>query len=312
MRNRLIGSPSVAVGVMVLAFASVLSAQTAARAGAADAKPIPRRPDGKPDLSGIWKTVTFQLGPIALTSWGLDQYNYNKLPQGNGVRPELDPILHCYRPGLARLGPPLQVPAGSVRVRIEGESVPAPGGPASLDLIQIAYAPRKVWIIYQYNQEVRQIFTDRRPHPPVDPDDLLSQWWNGHSVGTWDGDVFVVDTANIRNETWLDSLGHEHRQLKLVERFRRLDAETLEIERTFTDPMALARPYVTTATLQRTADSTFQENVLCDQYSVRKPGVGFGGLLGIADHPWQLPEENPNPTWEDVEQEREQQQQGNR
>ena len=146
----------------------------------------------------------------------------------------------------------------------------------------------------------------------MDPDDLLSQWWNGHSVSTWDGDVFVVDTTNIRNETWLDNLGHEYRQLHLVERFRRLDAETLEIERTFTDPVALAKPYVTTATLKLTRDLTFQENVICDQYYVRKPGFGFGGLLGINDHPWQSPEENPNATWQDVEREEEKQEQEKR
>ena len=181
-----------------------------------------------------------------------------------------------------------------------------------MDLIQIAYAPRKVWMIYEYNQEVRQIFTDGRKHLPVDPDDLLSQWWNGHSVGTWDGDGFVVDTTNARNETWLDNLGHEHRQLHLVERFRRLDAETLEIERTLTDPIALAKPFVTTATLKLTPNLTFQENVICDQYYARKPGFGFGGLLGINDHPWQSPEENSNATWQDVDREEERQEQEKR
>jgi hypothetical protein len=45
------------------------------------------------------------------------------------------------------------------------------------------------------------------------------------------------------------------------------------------------------------------ENVVCDQYYVRKVGFGFGGLLGINAHPWQAAEENPNATWEDVERE---------
>lgn len=304
MKNRLAGS---IFGVVVFAFSTVALAQTPARPGpgAAGAKPIPRTPDGKPDLSGIWKTASSKAEPMQLTAWGLEQFNYNKLPKGDRARPELDPILHCYRPGLARIGPPLQVPAISIRVRIDGESVPTPGGPAAMDAIQIAYAPHKVWMVYQYNSEVRQIFTDARKHPPVDKDDLLTQWWNGHSVGTWDGDVFVVDTAAIRNETWLDNLGHEHRQLRVVERFRRVDADTLEIERTLTDPVALARPYVTQATLKLTPNLTFQENVVCDQYYVRKVGFGFGGLLGINDHPWQSPEENPNSTWQDVEREEE-------
>ena len=142
---------------------------------------------------------------MQLTAWGIKRFNYNKLPEGNEARPELDPILHCYRPGLARLGPPLLVPASSVRVRIEGESVPAPGGPAALDALVIAYSPQKVWVIYQYNQEARQIFTDGRKHPAAIEEDLSTKWWNGYSTGTWDGDTFVVDTMNLRDETWLRS-----------------------------------------------------------------------------------------------------------
>ncbi len=288
-------------GVAVVAFSAVVTtpahrnavgapvglAQTPAGPGSAGAKSIPRTPDGKPDLSGKWKTVSSKVEPLQLTAWGTKRFNYNKLPEGNGARAELDPILHCYRPGLARLGPPLLVPASSVRVRIEGESVPAPGGPAAMDAIVIAYSPQKVWMIYQYYQEVRQIFTDGRKHPPADEEDLATEWWNGYSTGTWDGDTFVVDTTNLRNETWLDNAGHEHRQLHVVERFRRLDADTLEISRMLTDPTALAKPYTTSVTLKLTPNLTPQENVVCDQYYTRKLAFGFGSLLGINDHPWQ-------------------------
>ena len=298
MKNRLMGS---IFWVVVVACSAVVLAPTAQQPGAAGAKPVPRTPDGKPDLSGIWKTVSSRVEPMELTDWGIDRFNYNKAPHGNFGRAELDPLMHCYRPGLARIGPPLRVPASSVRVRFEGESVPPPGGPAEIDAIQIAYAPRKVWVIYQFNQEVRQIFTDGREHPEVIEDDLLSMWWNGHSVGSWDGDTLVVDTTNIRNETWLDDQGHEHRKLHIVDRFRRVDAETLEIERTLSDPIALAKPHKTYATLKLRPNLAFQENVVCDQYYERKIGFGFGGLLGINAHPWQMPEEAPNSTWEDVE-----------
>ena len=266
-------------------FAQEPAQRSAQQPGAAGS--IPRTPDGKPDLSGRWKTVSSRVSPMQLTACGMKRFNYNKLPEGNGARAELDPILHCYRPGLARLGPPLLVPVSSVRVRMEGESVPAPGGPAALDAIIIASSPPKVWLIYQYNQEVRQIFTDGRKHPEVIEEDLSTKWWNGYSTGTWDGDTFVVDTTNLRDEAWLDNLGHEYRQLRVVERFRRLNADTLEVERTFTDPIALARPYVTSATLKLTPNLTPQENVICDQYYGRKIAFGFQGLLGINSHPWQ-------------------------
>jgi len=295
MKNRLMGS---IVLVVVLAFSSGAFTQ---QPGAAGARAVPRTPDGKPDLSGIWKTVSFTLGSVALTNWGAEKYDYNKLPKREGGRPDLDPIMHCYRPGLARIGPPLQVPLKSIRVRIEGESVPFPGGRTEFDVIEIRYAPRKVWMVYQYSREVRQIFTDGRQHPEAVEDDLLTRWWNGHSVGKWDGDTFAIETTNLRNETWLTNFGHEHRDLRLVERIRRVDAETLEWERTFTDPTALAKPYTTRATLKVRQDLTLTENVICDQYYVRKVGMGFGGLLGTNAHPWQMPEENPNASWEDVE-----------
>ena len=287
MKNRFMG---LIFGVVVLAFSAVALAQVPPQAGAAGAKAIPRTPDGKPDLSGIWKTASSKADPMQLTAWGIDRFNYNKLPKGNGARPEYDPILHCYRPGLARLGPPLLVPADSVVVRIDDASVPAPGGPAAMDAIQIANAPHTVWVIYQYNQEVREIFTDGRKHPAVDPEDNSTLWWNGYSTGTWDGDTFVVDTTNLRTETWLDNLGHETRELHVVERFRRVDADTLQIDRTLTDPMVLAKPYTNSATLKLTPNVTFQENVVCDQYYVRKFAFGYDGLLGISTHPYGGPD----------------------
>ncbi len=165
-----------------------------------------------------------------------------------------------------------------------------PGGPAAFDAIMITNAPHKVWVIYQYNQEKRQIFTDGREHPEVDPEDSSTLWWNGYSTGTWDGDTFVVETTNLRNETWLDNMGHENRQLRIVERFRRVDADTLEIERTLTDPIALARPYTTSATLQLTPNLTFQENVICGQYYYRQYAFGYDSLLGIWTHPYGGPD----------------------
>jgi len=257
-------------------------------AGLAEAQQgIPRTPDGKPDLSGTWRTVSSSVSPMQLTPMGLEKYNYNKLPRGTGARPELDPSLHCYRPGLARLGPPLLLPDESTVVRVDGEDLPPQGGVTALDAIMIRSTPRKVWMIYQYNQEARQIFTDGREHPEVDPDDVSTQWWNGYSTGTWDGDVFVVTTTNLRNETWLDNLGHENRELKIVERIRRVDGETLQIDRTLTDPITLARPYTTTATLKAASNLKFVENVVCGQYYIRKFAFGYDGLLGINIHPWQ-------------------------
>ena len=58
-----------------------------------------------------------------------------------------------------------------------------------------------------------QIFTDGRALP-VDPNPT----WFGYSIGKWEGDTFVVDTAGFKEGTWLDNGGHPHTDaLHLIE-----------------------------------------------------------------------------------------------
>ena len=152
--------------------------------------------------------------------------------------------------------------------------------------IEIIQTPGLVSIVYEQRNSVRHIYTDGREHPKN-----LELTWNGDSIGKWDGDTLVVDTVGLRDETWLSSDGHEHStQLHVVERFRRVDAGNLEMERTFTDPIALAKPYTGRMTLRLNPRYELNENRAnndCSQYRVRKAGFGkgMGGLLGINDHP---------------------------
>jgi len=209
-------------------------------------KPIPRTPDGKPDFTGFWAEwrrvnalpdlgglyaarekeikATLPRAPRdewGLTPWAAERLKYNTDPlylDDDGkpaprVRNELDPSSHCFPSGTARLNAPLQ-------------------------MFQI---PGQVWMIYQENTEVRQIFTDGRKHPQGD---ALELTWNGHSIGTWEGDTLVVDTVGMRDETLLDGAGHVHSdQLRIVERIRRIAYDVLQIEKTYTDPKALTKPH---------------------------------------------------------------------
>ena len=184
------------------------------------------------------------------------------------ARIEYDPIYHCYPPGLVRLGPPSDTVTGA--------------GVRSLQIIQ---SPGRVTLVYGQRNSVRYIYTDEREHPKP-----LELTWNGHSIGKWDGDTFVVDTIGLRDESWLDTAGHEHStELHVVERFRRIDAANLEIERTLADPVALAKPYTSRVVLRLNPNYTRNEYTDndCMQYMIRKPafGKGEGGLLGISDHP---------------------------
>ncbi len=275
--------------VTVIAFSTVVFAQAAQQPGAAGAKPVPRTPDGKPDLSGTWTGGArptggrlapqhSDLGTLELTEWGVGKFKWNRGPedtppaegvrQGQHVRAEYDPVYHCYPLGLVRLGPPLYIIRG--------------GSGATGVTMAIIQTPGKVIIIHQYRNSVRHIYTDGREHPKA-----LENTWNGHSTGRWDGDTLVVDTVGLRDESWLDTGGHEHSiQMHVVERFRRVDFDTLEIERTLTDPIAFAKPFTATASLMLNPDVDLNENGQqydCTQFMVRKPffGEGENTFLGI-------------------------------
>ena len=62
----------------------------------------------------------------------------------------------------------------------------------------------------------------------------------GDARGHWDGDVLVVETTNFGERT---SVRGSDAQLRLVERFRRIDAKTLDYQFTVNDPSVFARPW---------------------------------------------------------------------
>ena len=95
-------------------------------------------------------------------------------------------------------------------------------------------------IIYEANYGLRQIHTDGRSLPTNDP----QPWWDGYSVGKWDGDTLVVETNGFRGDGLLDVSGSPFTEgLKLTERFRRVNFGRLEIDITIDDPKAYTKPW---------------------------------------------------------------------
>jgi hypothetical protein len=260
----------------------------------APAGPVPRAQDGKPDLSGTWVAEAGVGGgrpmPLKLTAWGLDKYVWNRESSESKVlaagvsqtgsgrsyeeaveetfrpRRDQDPWFNCYPGGLVRLGPP-------VRMNGAGRG------------LQIIPTPGLVTIVYESRNAIRYIYTDGREHP-----ENLELTWHGHSIGKWDGDTLVVDTIRLRDESWLDAVGHEHStELHVVERFRRVDAATLEFERTLSDPKAFEGAFTDRVVLKLNPRYGWKQNLDddCTQYMVRKPGFGegLGGLLGVGEPP---------------------------
>ena len=104
---------------------------------------------------------------------------------------------------------------------------------------KIVQSPKETIILYEAMRTFRDIPTDGRSHSRLPENTFM-----GESIGHWEDDTLVVDTIGFNDKTWLDHAGRPHSdELHLVERFRRLDHDHLQLDITFDDPKAYARPW---------------------------------------------------------------------
>jgi hypothetical protein len=105
---------------------------------------------------------------------------------------------------------------------------------------KVVHTKDDVVILYEANAGQRQILTDGRTLPPVD----ANPFWDGYSVGRWDGDTLVVESMGYRDDGWLDVNGSPFgNTTKVMERFRRVNYGRLEIDITVEDPKAYTQPF---------------------------------------------------------------------
>lgn len=102
--------------------------------------------------------------------------------------------------------------------------------------IELLMTPGQVTIVVEAYEQVRHIYTDRPM--PEDPDPSF----NGTSIGHWEGDTLVVETAGFENVPRGLSFPYSDK-LKIVERIKLSDPDTLNIETTILDPLALKEPF---------------------------------------------------------------------
>ena len=100
---------------------------------------------------------------------------------------------------------------------------------------QIVQTPNHVAILVEMIHAVRIIPLDAGPHIGEGV-----RLWNGDSRGRWDGDTLVVETTNFSDKTNFNGSGAN---LHLIERFRRVDADTVEYEFTVEDSGVWERPW---------------------------------------------------------------------
>lgn len=225
-------------GTAALALFLLLPGGAAAQSAASKAKPKPAQASvqGRPpmrNLSGFWVqsrppatadqswVYTFGGGNPSMTPWAQGLYNSAKPsfgPHGVPIAETNDPVYHgCFPPGVPRV-----------------YLHPFP--------MQIAQVPGEVIIMYEYDNLSRHIYTDGRAH-----NEGLGPTWMGDSIGKWEGSTLVADTTNFNDKTWVDRIGHPHTEaLHVVERFRRVDKDQLEIQLTIEDPKAYTQPWKAT------------------------------------------------------------------
>jgi hypothetical protein len=99
----------------------------------------------------------------------------------------------------------------------------------------------QVTFVYEMNHQLRVIFIDK-PLPEAYRL-LVEPLYNGHSVGHWDGDTLVVESAGFNDRTFLDATGLPHTdEMRTTERLRKLGSE-LEIVITIQDPALYERDW---------------------------------------------------------------------
>ncbi len=108
---------------------------------------------------------------------------------------------------------------------------------ATFEIVQLE---GRILQFFEYRHDWREIWMDGRELPALE--DTFPKW-NGYSVGRWEGDTLVVSSIGFDDRSWLDKLGYPHsEEMRLTERYRRIDADTLELTMTVTDPLVYAEP----------------------------------------------------------------------
>jgi hypothetical protein len=126
--------------------------------------------------------------------------------------------------------------------------------------IQIIQLPTMVQLTTMFNNSVRWIYMDGRPHPA---DDELVYTYNGHSIGRWEGDTLVVDTVGMSaDHHWIQEGVPAGEKLHVVERYRMVDGgRAFEVQFTMTDPDNWKGQWVNTKRFNREDRTDIEEHV---------------------------------------------------
>ena len=258
--------------------AVIVGGQGGGRGQAPAGRAIPRAPDGKPDLSGIWQVLDNSLdGNIEphAASYGVHGGQGGIVDPPDGKIPYLpsalarrqenyknrakDPVAYCFKPGVPRI-----------------TYIPFP--------FQITQTPGMIQITYEFVHNYRSIYINGSDHlPGID-------FYNGDSRAKWDGDTLVVDVTDFNDDpqhpTWFDSTGNYHSDaLHVVERWTRTSPDTMIYRATMEDPKVFSRPWTIEVLLYRHQEPNFRiMEYECQIFKEKLVREGKGNNLRVVEN----------------------------
>ncbi|MDO8908367.1 MAG: hypothetical protein Q7W55_07695 [Pseudohongiella sp.] len=240
-----------------------------AQAQSASTGAIPRTPDGKPDLNGIWQvlsTANNNLEPAAPKSaFAMVPGDFVPVPA----------------PEVVAFGAVGAVPASQGVITTNNGYIPykpealaqrdanreswlerdpeikcfMPGVPRATYLphpFQIFQSNSAFFIAYSFAGAVRNVYLEDPGEAPIDS-------WMGQSYGRWDGDTFVVDVTGLIDQTWYDRAGNYRSwESTVTERYTMIDKNTIEYTATITDPQLYTEPWTISMPLYRRLEQDFE------------------------------------------------------
>jgi hypothetical protein len=198
-------------------------------------------PAQRHDLSGIWE-------PAKAYRDGVQATGAKEMPSDGKPEHELpftpvgEQAFKANKPGFGTTAVPIALnndpfdicdPLGLPRVEL-----------FNLRAVQILQTKTQVLILYENDQVWRTIWMDGREFPKNIQE--LEPRWFGYSVGKWEDDTtFVVQTVGLDERSWIDNAGRPHSSdLRVEERFHRVNNDILEVTLTIIDPKMYSKPWV--------------------------------------------------------------------
>jgi hypothetical protein len=297
--------------VLSIALAIVVLAAGSAAGQSRKPAAVSRTPDGRPDLQGTWDfaqlTPFERPGDFAnkdsLTDEEAEEFAQRRIETGNkdkrdgGAAADVERAYNDFwwdfgtrvskqtslvvDPSDGRIPPLTPDAQARIAARRGKYDNPEERPLAERCVVGLNSGPPMVPGVYNNNMQIVQtgdhvaihnemihsariVDLTTRVHPPKD---IL--YLTGHSIGRWESDTLVVDTTNFSQEAGFRGAT---RELHLVERFTRVDADTLRYEFTVEDPATWTRKWSASIPMARTDEQIFE-------YACHEANYGLEGVL---------------------------------